>query len=1075
MDYRFLRLLSVCLPLLMAVVPVWGQDGSGDGSTKETGLSIDIREMPLPEVLTQLQQLSGCSFLYDSDIVEKLPKITLKMENAALTDILDRIVAITKLDYTRVDNTFTFGSGEARTETAVTGPGASHGRLSGKVVDGNGEPLAGATVLLVGSGNAYSLTDLDGCWSINASAPARISVSYLGFVTKEVRIDSDSPVTVQLQEDMNMLDEIVVVGYGTMEKKAVTSSITSISAKDILAGQGGSTIATALKGQISGMTITETSSPNTSSSMQLRGVASINAAASPLVVVDGVPGADIRSINFEDVLSIDVLKDASAGAIYGTRAAAGVILITTKKPNEGPMRLSYTAELSTEQVSNRPQLLTRDEFLRFGLGSDLGSDNDWYGALLNEGAFSHRHVVNLSGGGHTARVYATFVASDQKGIALGDNRKDYSGRINGSFNLLDDLLEINIHTEYREAHRDQRASNSNFAAAMKMNPTEPIYDEDNPSGYNVIIGGDYYFNPVADVMLKQRDKIDKWMLADANVKLNLPLGFSAQATVSWQDRQMQATYYTSSQHRSSIENGRNGEGYHEFNKTINVSIEPTINFDRVFANDHTVNAVLGYSFYEENSESFNMTNYNFPVDGTGAWDMSAGDWLKDGRASMDSYKYPRTRLIAFFGRVNYSYKSRYMVTASLRHEGSSKFGKDHRWGDFWAVSGGWRISSEPWMDGIGWIDDLKIRAGYGVTGNCGFGAGQTAFRYASGSYWPMNGDWIMSYGPANNVNSDLHWEEKSELNIGLDYAFLGNRLYGKFDWYHRWVDGMIYDITVTTPPAMYDSTVMNYGNLENWGWEFEVGGIPVRTKNFEWTSAMRFSQNKSKITSLWGNHSYQDRVNFPAPGAPGTGGRLEEGTVIGSYYLWKYAGITEDGKWLIYDKNNDIILADNKTYDDKRYIGNAIPQLIFSWDNIFRYRNLSLGINLRAWLDYDVFNTIDMYYGLANVSNQNVLRSAFLKNEGIKQEKLLCDYWLEDGSFLKIDAISLGYTINMKKWQKYIDAIDLYLTVRNVACLTGYSGLNPEVNINGLDPGYEWYNDLYPETRRYTFGVKLTF
>ena len=324
-------------------------------------------------------------------------------------------------------------------------------------------------MLLVGSGNTYALTDLDGFWSMTAKLPAKVSVSYLGYVTKEVRIDSGSPVTVTLQEDMNMLDEIVVVGYGTMEKRAVTSSITSISSKDLLAGQGGSTIATALKGKISGMTITETSSPNTSSSMQLRGVASINAAASPLVVVDGVPGADIRSINFEDVLSVDVLKDASAGAIYGTRAAAGVILITTKKPNEGPMRLSYTAELSTEQVSNRPELLNSEEFLRYGLGSDLGSDNDWYGALLNEGALSHRHVVNLSGGGRSARVYATFVASDQKGIALGDNRKDYSGRINGSFSLLDDLLEINVHTEYREAHRDQRATNSNFGAAFDTN------------------------------------------------------------------------------------------------------------------------------------------------------------------------------------------------------------------------------------------------------------------------------------------------------------------------------------------------------------------------------------------------------------------------------------------------------------------------------------------------------------------------------------------------------------------------------------------------------------------------------
>lgn len=330
MNHRIFRLLSALLPLLVAAAPVWGQDGSGSYSTKETDLSINVTEKPLPEVLTQLQQLTGCSFLYDSDAVRNFPKVTLRLENVTLTQILDRIAEITGLDYSRVDNTFTFGSGGAEEEPAA-GSDSDGSRLSGKVVDGNGEPLAGATVLLVGKGNLYSLTDLDGHWSINASAPARISVSYLGFVTKEVKIDSASPVTIRLQEDMNMLDEIVVVGYGTMEKKAVTSSITSISSKDLLAGQGGSTIATALKGQISGMTINETSSPNTSASMQLRGVASINAAASPLVVVDGVPGADIRSINFEDVLSIDVLKDASAGAIYGTRAAAGVILVTTKK------------------------------------------------------------------------------------------------------------------------------------------------------------------------------------------------------------------------------------------------------------------------------------------------------------------------------------------------------------------------------------------------------------------------------------------------------------------------------------------------------------------------------------------------------------------------------------------------------------------------------------------------------------------------------------------------------------------------------------------------------------------------
>ena len=1054
-----MKRFSAFICMLMGIVLSWNI------SAQNQTISFPEERMKISEAFGVVEKQSGLSIAYNEDLLDVSRVVSLPPRKK-LTEAISAILEGTGTKATYQGKLILIVKAEAPQD-------GMYRQYSGIVTDDAG-PVAGA-VVMIGNGQVNTVTAADGSFSIRGKEGDILKVSMLGYKEAAIPLGSrTSGLELFLSMDQNILDEVVVIGYGTLEKKQVTSSITSISSKDLIVGQGGSTIATALKGKISGMTINETSSPNTTSSFQLRGVASINASASPLVVVDGMPGADIRSINFEDVLSIDVLKDGSAGAIYGTRAAGGVILITTKKANEGPLKLSYTAELSTEQTSNRPELLSAKDFLRFGMGSDYGEDNDWYGALLNEWAFSHKHIVNLTGGGHNAKIYATFTASDQKGIAIGDARKDYSGRINGSFKLLDDILEVDVHSEYRQANRDVRASTSNFNMAMKMNPTEPIYDSENESGYNVITGGSDYYNPLADIMLRQNDKTDIWILADANLKLNLPYGLSGQVSMGWQHRQMQATRYVSSLHKSSIDNARNGEAYHEFNKTVDLSIEPTINFDRSFG-DHTINAVVGYSFWETNSENFSQTNYDFPVDGTGAWDMQAGSWLKDGKAYVYSHKYPRTRLISFFGRVNYNWKSRYMLSASIRHEGSSKFGKDHRWGDFWAVSGGWRISSERWMKALSPVlDDLKVRVGYGVTGNNGFSSGQTAFRYASGSLWPMNGDWIMSYGPGNNVNYDLHWEEKSELNVGVDYSFFGGRLNGKFDWYHRWVSGMIYNITVSTPPALYDNTVMNYGNLENWGWEFEIGGIPVRKGGFEWSTAMRFSNNQSQVTSLWGNHTYQDRVSFPAPGAPGSGGRLENGTKIGQYYLWKSAGFTEDGKWLIYNKDGDVILADNKTYEDKRYIGNAIPSLIVSWDNTFRYKDLYLNVALRSWLNYDVFNTINMYYGLSSVSGQNVLRSAFIENRNIKQDKVLTDYWLEDGSFLKIDAISLGYSLNMKKWQRFIDKIELYATIRNVACLTGYSGLNPEVNINGLDPGYEWFT-LYPETRRYTFGIKVVF
>lgn len=1060
--------LSMRLLILFLVCSI-GLCYASDSYAQKTLISIDVHNQRVEDILKEIEEQSDFDFFFNNKHVDLNRRVSISVDRSNIFSVLKEVFAGTNVRYSVLDKKIILS-------VEVQSPQQEKKMIVSAIIsDVQGEPVIGASIQEKGVVGKGTVSDLDGKFKLTVASDAILVISYIGFQSLEVKVGNRTNLSVVLKEDHQLLDEVVVIGYGTMEKRAVTSSITSISSKDLVTGMGGSTIATALKGKISGMNVSETSSPNASASFQLRGVASINASSSPLIVIDGIPGGDLRSISQEDIQSIDVLKDASAGAIYGTRAAGGVILVTTKKAKEGPITLSYTGELSTEQVSRRPQVLDRDAFVRFGVGTDLGASTDWYGELLNEGALSQRHVVNLSGGGHTAKIYATIMAQDQKGIAIGDNRKDYSGRINANFNLLDDLLEIGLHTEYREAHRDQRSSSSYFDMALKMNPTEHVYDSTSETGYNVLVGGSEYYNPLAEVMLKQADNVDKWLKADATVKLNLPAGFSAQATLGWEDRQYQQTHYTSALHRTSLNGSYKGRGFHAYSKTVNVSFEPTINFMRVFADDHTVSAVAGYSYWENNSENFNMTNYDFPVDGVGAWDMGTGSWLSDGKAAMSSHKYPRERLISFFGRANYSYKDRYMLTGSVRHEGSSKFGKNHRWGTFWAVSGGWRISNEAFLRDVSFLDDLKVRVGYGVTGNNNFSAGASTAMYSSNSMWPYNGTWITSYGPARNVNYDLHWEKKAELNIGLDYAFLNNRLFGKFDIYKRRVSGMLYNINVPNPPAVYETTTMNYGNLENTGWEFEIGGVPVKTRNFNWTTTMRLSHSSSKITSLWGNNTYQDRVGFPSPGTNGSAGRIEAGTKIGSYYIWKYAGITDNGRWLLYDKNDNVILSDKKTYDDKRYIGNAIPALMVSWDHTFTYKNLSLGINLRSWIDFDVFNTINMYYGLSEVAGQNVLRNAYIDNRHIKEVKQLCDYWLEDGTFLKIDAISLGYSLNMKKWQKYIDKIDLYLTVRNVACFTKYSGLNPEVNVNGLDPGYEWFNNIYPETRRYTFGMKIQF
>ena len=970
------------------------------------------------------------------------------------------------------------------TSAALSLQAQTRNQVSGRVTDAAGDPHAGATVVVVGT-TTGATTDIDGNYAINAPAGGQLRFSYIGYAEQTVEIGTQSVINIALQDDSQVLKDVVVIGYGTMEKKSVTSSITSIKGDDLTAGMGGSTIATVLQGKVPGLTISGSSSPNSSNGFQLRGVASINASQSPLVVIDGIPGGDMRALIQEDIESIDVLKDASAGAIYGTRAAGGVILITTKRAKQGRVSVNYTGEFSIESIRKYPDLLSSSEYVEYGLGEDYGSDTDWFKELTNELPFSQRHTVSLSGGTEAAQVYTSFMAQDQKGIVIGDNRKDYSGRINARFNLFDGLVEVRANAQFRETERDNRNSSGIFKMAFGLNPTIPLYDPENPSDYNVVGNGisGTSFNPVADIMLRTKNGKDQWLLADATVKINLMKGLSLQGTVGIDKRQYQEYTYVSHDHKESIDNSRRGGASHKFSKDNRVSVEAYANYHRTFAEDHTLDVVAGYSFWQAGGESFSMSNYDFPVDGVGPWDMGVGSYLTDGRASMDSSKDPRERLLSLFGRANYSYKDRYMATVSFRREGSSKFGPNNRWGNFWAVSGGWRLSNEAFMRDIRWIDDLKIRLGYGVTGNNGFGNGYTTRMYTANDMWPTNGIWQPGYGSVRNINPDLKWEEKSELNVGFDFALFDNRLWGKFDLYYRQVNDMLYNVNAPMPPMVHDTVMKNIGSLENRGWEFELGGDIVRSKNFRYTSSVRLSHNKTRINRLGDDGFFLDEVTFPSPGNPGTAVRLQNGLELGQFFIYKYAGLDENGKWLIYDKNNEIVPAidgstSNLIAENKHFVGNAIPKVILSWDHTFKYKNWDLSVYLRSWLDYDVFSQVNMYYGLANDSQLNVLKSAYTRNRNIKDEKILCDYWLDDGSFLKIDAINLGYTLDLRKWTRYIQSAKLYLTIRDLAVFTNYNGLNPEVDINGLYPGFEYVNDtasMYPQTTRFTLGVQITF
>lgn len=948
------------------------------------------------------------------------------------------------------------------------------------VLDEHGE-LIGANVIVKGT-TIGNVTDMNGMVALHdVPANAVLEVSYIGYRSQEVQVKNQTQIRVVLAEDTKALKEIVVVGYGTMEKKQVTSAITSLKSEDMMVGVSGADISSALQGKIGGLVMNNLGSANSSTTFQLRGMTSINAGRSPLIVIDGFPGGDIRSLTQDDIKSIDILKDGSAGAIYGTRAASGVILITTKSGSntEGKVKLTYSNEFSKKQSYNAPELLSGREFASHNISTDYGSDVDWWDELINHGNFSQKHHLALEMGTEKAQLYTSFFYEKNEGIALQDDRQDYGGRLNATFKLFDDWFEVRPAVDYRQAARNNHFPN--FQQALRNNPTRSPYDPKSATGYNVWVNESLDYNVVADAMLEDWYGLDKWFKPEVNMKLNIkPIeGLSYQQVLGYENRQWEQHIYYPRTHRTSIEESRNGDAYLGFSKTENLTSEGYFSYLKEFKGGHNLNATAGYSYFESNGESFNMQNYNFSVDGIKYWNIGEGSYLSDGKASMSSSKNISEKLFSLFARVNYSYQDKYMASASIRHEGSSKFAANNRWANFWSATAGWRISNEDFMKDIEWIEDLKVRFGYGVTGNNDFSSSYMANMLGSDTNWMLpDGTWAYSYGKSQNVNPNLGWEEKKEWDLGVDYSLFDGRLYGKFDYYRRKIDNLLYSVKVPQPPYTQGSQYQNIGSMESKGWEFEVGGNIIQTKDFTWSTNLNFSHNSGKILTLWGNNTYYNGNGFVAPGSPGDAARMEEGSTIGSFYLWKFAGFDDEGNFLLYNKDGEVIPAAKKTENDKQYMGNYTPKLIVGWSHTFTYKNFDLGINMRSWIDFDVYNTLNMYFGIQGQSNMNVLKTAYTKFNHIKGEKQICDYYLEDGTFLKIDAITLGYTLPMKKYTRnLVDRIRIYGTVGNVCTITGYSGMNPEVNITGWDKGTEkfWDGNLYPVVRTWTLGMQFNF
>lgn len=903
-------------------------------------LDLNVENATIRDVLLEIRKQTNVSFLYNNEELNDNRRVTLNVQDNSIEDVLGLLLRNQGLAYSVENNVILIYKPSSESSSVANKPQQSDRRtITGIVADENGEPIIGANVVEKGTTNG-TVTDFDGKFSLAVSGNATLEISYIGYMNQNIPTQGKTSFTIVLQEDTKTLDEVVVIGYGTMQKKQVTSSITSLSAKDLPQGVGGSSIATALQGKIGGLVMSGTASPNSGNTFQLRGMASINTSREPLIVIDGMPGGDIRTISPEEIESIDVLKDASAGAIYGTRATGGVILITTKQAKTGKLRMSYTGEVLFKQAFGKPDLLNAEDYIATyqGAKNNEGHDTDWWDEALRDDPTSHRHTISLQGGTETARIFASVLYEENKGVLQGDGRQDYGGRINADFKLFDGWLDIATHVNYRQAKRNQ--NKPSIEGIMRANPTQAVRDPNSQTGWNIWTTGDNTeMNEIGEAALRTDEGLDKWFRPDVSFKLNiLPIrGLSFHQTLAYENRQWEKHFYRSMFSREEIRAARKGWAELEFSKIEMINSDGYVSYINEFG-PHTINAVAGYSYYERNNESFSMKNADFTNDLVKFWNIGEGSRLKEGNAEMKSEKGITQRLAAYFGRVNYSYDDKYMATASIRREGSSKFAAKNRWGTFWAISGGWRLSKESFMEDVSWVNDLKIRLAYGVTGNEGFPADYAARMYGSDTRWLLpNGTWAYSYGVTKNVNDMLGWEEKHEWNLGLDFSLLDNRIYGKFDLYQRKIDGLIYNVQVPQPPNTESDMYKNIGEMENQGWEFELGADIVRSNDWNYSTSLNLSHNKTTIGTLWGDQTYinGEGINNWVEYAH----RIEEGVEVGSYFLYRYAGISDDGKIQIYDKDNNVINSDDGKVDDRVYQKNYIPKLILGWTHNVGYKN----------------------------------------------------------------------------------------------------------------------------------------
>lgn len=954
--------------------------------------------------------------------------------------------------------------------------------VKGVVKDANGEAIIGASVIEKGNAKNGTVTDLDGNYTLKVKRGATLTISYIGYISQETKGGN-----IILEEDLKSLNEVVVIGYGTQKKADVTSAVVSVKAEDFTKGNFNDA-GDLIKGKVAGLTITRPSGdPGATTQISLRGIATVSGNAQPLVLVDGVPGS-LSSVPPENIASIDVLKDASAAAIYGTRGAGGVIIITTKTgQREQRTEVTYNGYVSFSTWAKKADFMTSSD-IRAGKTTfnDEGYDTDWLDAISRVGV-TQNHSISLSGGNAKTSYFGNFTYRKAEGVMKKTGNESMSVAFDMSHWMLNDMLKLNIKVNADQYQYDVNDATTIYRQAVIRNPTSPIWNEDGSYNEGSLL---QYWNPVSLQKEQSGKNKSQTVKMTGNLTFEPIKGWQTNLMLSKDQTINRGGYYYTSNHslqgvnqKGSYSGSASQSGY----TSEATYLELTSKFMKNFNNVHRLDALAGYSYSEDVYDDASMWNANFPTDYFSYYNMGLGSKLTDGQASMSSSKNS-SKLIGFFGRVSYGYADRYNILASLRYEGSSKFGDNHKWGAFPSVSLGWNIMNESFMKSTkSWLNNLKLRAGWGITGVIPGSSYLSLLRYSyNGGNYYRNGKWNKGLKAASNPNPDLKWETAREFNVGIDWSVFNDRLSGSFDYYNKKTSDMLYDYTVPSPPNLYTTTTANVGEMRNTGFELMIKGVPVQTKNWRWETQATLQHNSNKLLSL-SNELYQtDNTQWlQGVGDPVTQytHRVAVGESLGQIWSLKAVGVSDQGLFLIENPKTgqcaEFYQEMRNDYDNwYEYMGSGIPKFTLGWNNTINYKDFDLSLQCNGQFGYKIINQQRVFYE-NNAHAYNKLKSAADAIGGNRplsgaQSQVVTSYYIEHGDYFKLSSLTLGYTYTPKK-KTYIQNARLYGSVYNVFTITKYKGTDPELGSDNFWTAGVDDRDKYPTVRSFTIGLNVTF